>query len=227
MELKRANLQDCHRARGTVVVIDVLRAFSTACYAFDAGAEEIALASTVEEAFALKRNFYEAKIVGEQGGLPVEGFDFGNSPSEIKEASLEGEQLILRTSAGTKGVLRSTNAERILASSLCCAGATAREIYKKSPKEVTFVETGVSEQEDKGDEDRVCTDYIQSLLVDDPIDNVTIISRVKNSLAAQRFMDLNQPDFPLSDLELSLKIDGFDFGLEVKEREGILFLNTF
>lgn len=226
MDFKRANLDDCHLARGTVVVIDVLRAFSTACYAFDAGAEEIVLASTVEEAFLLREKLQDVKIVGEQGGLPVDGFDFGNSPSELKEAALEGQQLILRTSAGTKGVLRSTNADRILACSLCCAGATARELNRKSPREVTFVETGVFPEEDRGDEDRVCADYIQSLLEDEAIDNVTILSRVKNSVAAQPFMDLNQPDFPLTDLELSLKVDAFDFVLEVGEKDGMLVLNA-
>ena len=41
MIVQRATLQNCHTAAGTVVVIDVLRAFTTAAYAFDAGAEDI------------------------------------------------------------------------------------------------------------------------------------------------------------------------------------------
>ncbi|MFW6414744.1 MAG: 2-phosphosulfolactate phosphatase [Thermodesulfobacteriota bacterium] len=226
MEFKRADLSNCHQAGGTVVVIDVLRAFTTACYAFAAGVEEIVLASGIEEAFQLRDRLPDARIVGEQGGLPVEGFDFSNSPSEIKDAPLEGQQLILRTSAGTKGVLSSRNAERILVSSLCCAGATARELYKKSPRVVTFVETGVFPEDNRGDEDRVCADYIQSLLLDESLDNATILSRVKNSVAAQPFMDLNKPDFPLSDLELSLKINAFDFVLEVKNKQGLLLINS-
>ncbi len=226
MEFKRADLTNCHEVGGTVVVIDVLRAFTTACYAFAAGAEEIVLASGIEEAFELRDRLPDTKIVGEQGGLPVEGFDFSNSPSEIKDAALEGQQLILRTSAGTKGVISSKNADRILVSSLCCAGATAREIHRKSPREVTFVETGVFPEDDRGDEDRVCTDYIQSLLMDEAIDNVSILSRVKNSVAAQPFLDLNQPNFPLSDLEFSLKIDMFDFVLEVKRKQGLLVINS-
>ena len=47
MIIQRATLQNCHTATGTVVVIDVLRAFTTAAYAFDAGADDITLVSTV------------------------------------------------------------------------------------------------------------------------------------------------------------------------------------
>jgi 2-phosphosulfolactate phosphatase len=48
-------LDTCHDARGVVVVVDVLRAFTTAAYAFAGGAEEIFLVSTVEEAFSLRK----------------------------------------------------------------------------------------------------------------------------------------------------------------------------
>ena len=41
------------QARGVVVVIDVMRAFTTAAYAFGAGVVEIDLVTTVEEALAL------------------------------------------------------------------------------------------------------------------------------------------------------------------------------
>ena len=40
---------------GAVVVVDVIRAFSTAAYAFGAGAAEIFLVDTVEEALVLAR----------------------------------------------------------------------------------------------------------------------------------------------------------------------------
>lgn len=55
MRIQRATLADCGDERDTVVVIDVLRAFTTAAYAFDAGVGEMLLVSTVEEAFELKK----------------------------------------------------------------------------------------------------------------------------------------------------------------------------
>src|SRR5687768_8749101 len=111
------DLEDCHTATGVVILIDVLRAFSTAASAFSRGAKEIMLVSTVEEALFLKTQFLNAKAMGEVGGLPPEGFDFGNSPTHINEVDLSGITLIQRTGAGTQGAVRSRNAEVMLAAS--------------------------------------------------------------------------------------------------------------
>jgi len=111
-----------------VVVIDVLRAFTTSAYAFSAGVKDIILVSTVAEAFKLKRQFPEAILMGEVRGLPVYGFDYGNSPAPFIGKKLDGRRMILRTSAGTQGVIRCKNSEVLLASSLSCASATARYI---------------------------------------------------------------------------------------------------
>jgi 2-phosphosulfolactate phosphatase len=54
LEIQRATLDTCAQATGTVVVIDVLRAFTTAAYAFAAGAADITLVGATEEAFALR-----------------------------------------------------------------------------------------------------------------------------------------------------------------------------
>ena len=97
------DLEDCHTAQGVVIVIDVLRAFSTAAYAFSRGAKEILLVSTVDEALSYKSTIPNSKAMGEVGGLRPEGFDFGNSPTYINQAELSGVTMIHRTSAGTQG----------------------------------------------------------------------------------------------------------------------------
>ena len=53
MEFEFLPLSGADNASGVVVVIDVVRAFTTAAFIFDAGAAEIILVSTVEEALAL------------------------------------------------------------------------------------------------------------------------------------------------------------------------------
>ena len=90
MEFKRLTLRDCDQATGTVVVIDVVRAFTTAAFAFAAGAREVVLTDSVEEAFALRDRFRGAAggrltclLMGEVGGEPIEGFDLGNSPAAL------------------------------------------------------------------------------------------------------------------------------------------------
>jgi len=88
MKFNYASIETCHTASGLVIVIDVLRAFSNAAYAFSRGAKEIILVSTVEEALDLKSKLPNAKAMGEVGGLPPAGFDFGNSPTQILEEDL-------------------------------------------------------------------------------------------------------------------------------------------
>ena len=57
------------------MVVDVLRAFTTTAYAFDRGAKEIILVSTIEEAFELRERDGDYLLVGEVNGLPIDGFD--------------------------------------------------------------------------------------------------------------------------------------------------------
>ena len=75
-------LNGAKEAQGTVVIIDVYRAFTTAAIAFSKGAEKIILVSEIEEALELKRNGIGSICMGEVGGMRPEGFDFGNSPFE-------------------------------------------------------------------------------------------------------------------------------------------------
>ena len=94
MNFHYTSLDDCHTAKGVVIVIDVLRAFSTAAYAFSRGAREILLVSTVEEALSLRQQIPHSRVMGEVGGLRPEGFDFGNSPTYISQEDFSGMTLI-------------------------------------------------------------------------------------------------------------------------------------
>jgi 2-phosphosulfolactate phosphatase len=133
---------DAAAAEGCVVVIDVLRAFTTAAFAFHAGASEIWLCSSTEEALALRRRAPAALLVGEIGGRAIPGFDHGNSPSALQDLDLRGRIVILRTSNGTQGVARAVHASSILLGSLVCAAATARHVRGLRPDTVTLLSMG-------------------------------------------------------------------------------------
>src|SRR5687767_6403730 len=124
MKFHYTDLETCHTATGVVIVIDVLRAFSTAAYAFARGAREILLVSTVEEALELRGQLTNSKALGEVGGLAPEGFNFGNSPTQIREQDFTGLTLIQRTSAGTQGAVRSKKADVLIAASFVVASST-------------------------------------------------------------------------------------------------------
>jgi 2-phosphosulfolactate phosphatase len=81
-------LDPAHEPVDAVVVIDVLRSFTTAAYAFAAGASTIYPVETIAGAFRLLRRVPDAATTGAVGGGdPIPGFDFGNSPSAVQNAT--------------------------------------------------------------------------------------------------------------------------------------------
>lgn len=225
MKILRATLETCGEATGLVVVIDVLRAFTTSAYAFAAGADQITLVGTVEEAFAIKQQMPNVMLMGEIDGRRIAGFDLGNSPSALIDLDLTGKQVVHRSTLGTQGVVRSVNASTILTASLCCVSATVRYIKKLTPTMVTLVETGV-QSDGWGDEDVACGDLIESLLLDRPYDLHEIIHRVRTSRVGILFQDPTNTVFPLNDLECAVVVDYFDFAMLVYRQNGQMVLKA-
>ena len=84
------------------VVVDVLRASSSCVMMFEQGVEAVAIGANPEIAHAIRSQVLpEALLCGEVGGLPPEGFDYGNSPIEFSRLDLSGRQVVLATSNGT------------------------------------------------------------------------------------------------------------------------------
>mgnify|MGYP001364838544 CR=1 FL=1 len=80
------------------IVVDALRASATAAMLLDAGVTDIIAVTEVAEAFAAQREFPDALLFGERGGLPPEGFDYGNSPQTVGVAA--GRKVIFTTTTG-------------------------------------------------------------------------------------------------------------------------------
>ncbi len=221
MKFNYTTLETCHTPTGIVLVIDVLRAFSTAAYAFSRGAKEIRLVSEVDEALALKEQTPNSKVMGEVGGLPPEGFDFGNSPTRILEQDLTGITLIQRTGAGTQGAVRSKNAEIMLAVSFVVARATMEYVLRLQPDEITFVITGGADNA----EDLACAEFLQMQFLGQAVDTSNYIHRVISSRDAFQHMD-DHPQFPRSDLDYCTRINAFDFAMPITRKDNLLILQA-
>ncbi len=204
---------NCHTATGLVVVIDVIRAFSNAAYAFRVGAESITLVSGVEEALTLKAQMPGALVMGEVGGLPPAGFDFGNSPTEIVRQDLRGKRLIQRTGAGTQGAVRSVNAETLFAASFAVAGATVQAILQAQPEQVTFVITG----RDFSDEDLSCAQYLEARLKGQEPDPAPYLERVRKSVEIRHMTGFPNLE---SDLDYCTRLDSCPFAMPITREHG-------
>lgn len=225
MKFESVTIADCGRATGMAVVIDVLRAFTTAGFAFGQGASDILLASTVEEAKSLKSRFAGSLIMGEVNTLATPEFDFSNSSAEIAAQDLTGKRIIHRTSNGTQGVHQSVNARWLAAASFPNARATAALIRRLNPDLVTFVITGVTPDRE-GDEDQACADYIAELAKGNDPDPTPYLQRVYASAVGKWFLDEAKPEYPVIDLEMAVEANRFDFAMPIARTDDLLVMTA-
>lgn len=211
MELSHVDLAGAAGADGVVVVVDTLRAFTTAAAAFAAGAARIIATGSVAEARAVRTATPGALLMGEVDGHPVDGFDFDNSPTAMDVRDLTGRTLVQRTTAGTQGLIRSTGTEALFAASFVCAEATVRAVVALAPSRVTFVLTGWDHRD--GEEDRAAADWIGARLRGERPDPAPYLARVAASDAGRTFADPSQPVFTPEDLARCAELDRYDLAM--------------
>ncbi len=178
------------------------------------------LVGPVEDAFALRRRWPDALLMGEVHGRRVAGFDFGNSTSAIARADLRGRRLIQRTSAGTQGVVAAGAADEIVLGSFVCAGAIVRHVRARRPAVVSPVARGMGAGAPAA-EDEACADLLAARLCDTALDEPALLARLVGGGAGERFEE-DSEDFPLADVSHCLRLDAFDFVLTVARRDGLL-----
>jgi 2-phosphosulfolactate phosphatase len=204
---------DCQNAPGLCVVIDVIRAFTTSAFAFSSGARDIILVSTIEDAFQRYERDNSLFLMGEEYGDPIEGFHFGNSPTQLKNAILDNRTLVQRTSSGTQGVYAVGHADRILLSSFVVAEATLRRIHELKPDQVSFIVTGTND----GSEDYALAEYLQQKLICQETPVEPFINRVNASISAKRMVspEVAEYQYGHDDLKCVTDVDRFPFAMEV------------
>jgi 2-phosphosulfolactate phosphatase len=210
-------VEGARSARGFVVIIDVFRAFSVACYAFDAGVSRIIATESPGKAFILKSKYRNSVLAGERDEKKIEGFDFGNSPTEIIKSDLSGLTFIHTTTAGTKGLVSAVNSDCLITGSLVNAGAIVKYIKGVNPKVVSLVAMGYRASVST-EEDLLCAEIIKSRLLDKEFNANDKISELRNS-SGKRFFNPANIDFsPPTDFFLCTMPDRFNFVLRATTR---------
>ncbi|MEM7424447.1 MAG: 2-phosphosulfolactate phosphatase [Pseudomonadota bacterium] len=202
-------------ATGTVVIIDVFRAFTTAAIAFRNGAEQILMVDDVDRALALREGGRGTRCMGERAGVAPGGFDFGNSPVEIADVRFDRETLIQTTTNGTRGILAASGSQRIYAGSFAVASATAQAIAREPILPVTLVAMG-----DRGvlrtDEDELCALWLRALLCGRSPDPAALAGLVRSMADLRDTRKLSAPD-----VAACLIPDQVDFAIRVRRQGDI------
>lgn len=224
MEINILQLLDGARdAKGLTIIIDVFRAFSTACYAFEGGAYRIFPIGEIEEAYQIKSKNPDFVLVGERNEQKPPGFDFGNSPSQLLTGNLHGKTIVHTTSSGTQGIANAKNADEIITGSFVNAGAIVKYIQKKQPKTVSLVCMGYACQYPT-DEDTLCAEWIKNELEGKPNDFSKMVETMRNGSGSRFFAPDKQNWSPQADFELCLDLDRFNFVLKVEQVDGLNYL---
>jgi 2-phosphosulfolactate phosphatase len=216
-------IDGARKAIGTVVVIDVLRAFTVSAYALAGGALECRLVRTVDEGKALAARIPGAILCAEENGLPVPGVEISNSPTKIASTDLNGKVLVQRSSAGTQAAAEAQGAgngdqDDIFAASLVVARATVQACLLRQPKTLTLLASA------DHPEDHACAQYMAQLIQNKEPDIERLLKPLKESDRYRKLSSGTWPGFPPTDLELSLKPDRFDFAMRATKQEGHLTL---
>ncbi|MCP2013271.1 2-phosphosulfolactate phosphatase [Deinococcus sp. HSC-46F16] len=124
-----------------VLVVDVLRATTTAVAYLERGAEALLLTFTPEVALAQRGE--GVVLAGERGGRPIPGFDLGNSPAEATTQTFAGQAVVMNTTNGTAAAhLAAASGKHVLLAALTNAHAAARRARALATEEIAIVCAG-------------------------------------------------------------------------------------
>lgn len=219
MDTRFLGIPDLVETPSVAVVVDVMRAYTVAAWAFAQGAEKIVLAESLEEALALKA--HHPDWVALKDGPPAPGFDAVNSPGLLRSIDLGGRTVVQKTTAGTVGALAVKDAQLVLCAGFVVAEATARLLRTRGGDSVTFVVTG---EDGQADEDLACAQYIARRATEAGTDAAEYLRRAATSRAATELREGVRQGVHPDDVALCVELDRFPFAMVAALEDSLMVL---
>ena len=165
-----AHVEPTELAGRTSIVIDMLRASSTICYALAAGAQCVVPLLEVDETLALATQMGREFVVlgGERHGHIIEGFDLGNSPSEYTPERVKGKMVLFTTTNGTKALAHASKSAHVLVGCVVNRAAIAQAVRFVPQVDILCAGT---DGEITGEDILAAGAIIDRLLADSPADS--------------------------------------------------------
>ncbi|OIA99674.1 2-phosphosulfolactate phosphatase [Paenibacillus sp. LC231] len=197
------------------IVIDVIRAFTVAHYAFIHGVQGIILAGTLDDALRLKKIYPDFLLAGEIQGLPIPGFELDNSPARLHDFDLREKFLIQKTTNGVTATLNALSTEHLFVTGFTNARTTA-EFIKRNLLKDDDMTINVIASHPSGDDDLACAQYVSEILQGtNRISAEQTIERIRKSEAAGKFYDIERPEFLQEDISFCIQEIPSDFVMKV------------
>jgi 2-phosphosulfolactate phosphatase len=231
--MRKTVLVDClqessfrYRTGHVIVVVDVIRATTTATTALATGRRVLPV-RTSDEAFVVASTLERPLLVGELGGNMPYGFDLTNSPARIAEHNDVSRPMVLVSSSGTTLIMNSAGAPGVYLACFRNFSAVAKHLIDTGCERVAILGAGTRGQFRR--EDQMCCAWVAEKLVEAGYEAETAQTReyiyrwkgtspneVRGSESAAYLVDSGQTDdleFVLShidDLELVPKLVNYE-----------------
>ncbi|MET9928934.1 MULTISPECIES: 2-phosphosulfolactate phosphatase [unclassified Streptomyces] len=222
MKARFLGIPELTEVPSVAVVIDVMRAFTVAAWAFGRGAERIVLGESLDEVLSLKARHPEWTAL--KDGPPAPGFDAVNSPGLLRSLDLGGRTVVQKTTAGTVGALAVKDASLVLCAGFVVAEATAQVLRARAGDSVTFVVTG---EDGRADEDLACAQYIARRVTDPGTDAAAYLHRAGDSRAAVELAEGVRQGVHPDDIALCLELDRFSFAMVAAPEDSLMVLRPY
>jgi 2-phosphosulfolactate phosphatase len=157
-ESARAYRGDC-----AIVVVDVIRATTTAVTAVARGRECFPVPS-VEAAVALGTRLTNPLLVGELGGNMPYGFELNNSPADLESRTDVDRPMILLSTSGTRLITEAEGAEAVYVA--CLRNYSAQAACLAAHHDAVAV-IGAGARGEFREEDQLCCAWIAEALLND------------------------------------------------------------
>ncbi|MDQ0298227.1 2-phosphosulfolactate phosphatase [Salibacterium salarium] len=208
------------------VVIDVIRAFTFAHIAFLRNAKKIILSSNKSDCFVIRKKYKNLVLAGEEQGIRIKGFDYGNSPASIINENFQNKILVQKTTNGVNAALNSLNADKVITTGLTNVSNTIKYIKNHLISYNENAKVNIIASHPSSDEDYAVAEYIKSALMNEnKINAVQVVQRILKSDAAQKFLDTSKEQFDYKDLEICTnEINGEEFVMLVNISANVPFI---
>ncbi len=197
---------DTSQISGFTIVVDVFRAFSVSYYIDNNNPEKYIISESIEHSMMLKDEFPASILIGERKGIKVDGFEYGNSPTEILGKDFSENTVIHTTTAGTKGLLLQPIENEVVVGSFVNSKALLDYIKLKEIEKVNIYCTA-RKRNNSGEEDYLFAEYFKQQLLGEKSEFDSIVPCLREG-SGKKFSD---PGFaPYSDFLYCLDISRFN-----------------
>lgn len=193
------------------VVIDVFRAFSTACYVLEKSPSAYFYSHSDRVLEKLSNQVLNPFFIGKPEKGSKLSYHIPNSPAHVLKEGIESRTVLHRSVSGAKGILSVKEADLVLGAGFINAKATVRYIKSFKNSTVTILPMGF-EATTSSLEDELCARYLESLIKSYRFDLSSHIPELKSG-AGKYFFSMDQYQYPQEDFEMCLELNKFNFAI--------------